>query len=767
MAGVEDIAQAVTHLKLTFPKKIFEVCHLMKRETEAEFLMHDDQGLFKKEIRIARLDDDNVSISLTVDNLTFEANNLCFCVGDIQAKDDSAIRAILANPLSGHEVINKQTISTGNVSILPTSNIVDPASDYRSEPLRKRMKVDSTGAIRFNEDSAYDEMADQMEIEKSSKRMKKTVVFTDSLEHQLNEGLTVDEGHIDENVAPSTIFSTSTDASLLIESLASSMNNAGEQAKDGVADVHVVVETQAKIRPARSVKKGEKVDSKQSDKQSKPHAAKGKKRPHYKREANIECKICRNMYKDELSLIAHVQKLHGDSPTTREYVAELKEQAKVTCKICGKVLGNKRNEINSHMTRVHGEDDNFISRCEECGAEFRRSFLLKEHIRRQHPKHERVLCHLCPASFKLKEYLTEHLKYTHNKEFKWQCDICGKMTSSPKNLRRHKKLHEGLSYECPVCSKLFSESGNMKRHMSYVHNAQAISKCRCPYCNKEFSTKSNLVQHLNAVHSKTTPFYCDICKKYFARKKLLLEHASAMHPGVPILSTAKTGSLTNAEETPTITGSGASVMPEGQHGFAGLVRPEVSEERPTVILEGAGSADHVLMSEQRINVHNIAVPRHQQDLEIRPGEEELSQPTHNVNLIATEVMTDSSLASLAQQALAAFEAGGGLDGAAFEDGQYLNVIGDDGQEIRVQIVRKDPSEVQDEHQLENIYVQAEAATLNLTEAVDQHHIIHTDSVEVGQHELTTSHEGSSVTEADIHASLQVDMAQGHTPSASI
>ena len=64
----------------------------------------------------------------------------------------------------------------------------------------------------------------------------------------------------------------------------------------------------------------------------------------------------------------------------------------------------------SHMRRVHGEDDDFISRCDECGMEFKRSFLLKEHIRRQHPKNDRVLCHLCPATFKLKEYLTEHLK---------------------------------------------------------------------------------------------------------------------------------------------------------------------------------------------------------------------------------------------------------------------------------------------------------------------------------------------------------------------
>ena len=67
----------------------------------------------------------------------------------------------------------------------------------------------------------------------------------------------------------------------------------------------------------------------------------GKKRPNYKREANIECKICHNMYKDELSLMSHVQKLHPNNALAQEYIAELKEMAKVACKICGKILGNK------------------------------------------------------------------------------------------------------------------------------------------------------------------------------------------------------------------------------------------------------------------------------------------------------------------------------------------------------------------------------------------------------------------------------------------
>ena len=95
MTETDDVAQAVSHMKLTFPKKIFEVCHLMKRETEAEFFAPDVAGEFTKHIQLLRLNDDNVSICLTVDNLTFEANNLCFYVDKVKAKDDASVQTIM------------------------------------------------------------------------------------------------------------------------------------------------------------------------------------------------------------------------------------------------------------------------------------------------------------------------------------------------------------------------------------------------------------------------------------------------------------------------------------------------------------------------------------------------------------------------------------------------------------------------------------------------------------------------------------------------
>lgn len=91
----ETAEQAISHIRLTFPKRIFEVCHLIKRETEADFFAPDAEGNFTKHIHISRPDTDQVCISLAVDNLTFEANNLCFSVSHVEAKEPESLESIL------------------------------------------------------------------------------------------------------------------------------------------------------------------------------------------------------------------------------------------------------------------------------------------------------------------------------------------------------------------------------------------------------------------------------------------------------------------------------------------------------------------------------------------------------------------------------------------------------------------------------------------------------------------------------------------------
>mgnify|MGYP001792023250 CR=1 FL=1 len=55
MMEQETSEQAISHIRLTFPKRIFEVCHLIKREAEADFFASDAEGNFTKHIHIAGL----------------------------------------------------------------------------------------------------------------------------------------------------------------------------------------------------------------------------------------------------------------------------------------------------------------------------------------------------------------------------------------------------------------------------------------------------------------------------------------------------------------------------------------------------------------------------------------------------------------------------------------------------------------------------------------------------------------------------------------
>lgn len=102
MMEQETSEQAISHIRLTFPKRIFEVCHLIKRESEADFFAPDAEGNFTKHIHIARIDTNQVCISLAVDNLTFEANNLCFSVDHVEAKDPEALECILESSAASH-----------------------------------------------------------------------------------------------------------------------------------------------------------------------------------------------------------------------------------------------------------------------------------------------------------------------------------------------------------------------------------------------------------------------------------------------------------------------------------------------------------------------------------------------------------------------------------------------------------------------------------------------------------------------------------------
>ncbi|KAF6018205.1 hypothetical protein EB796_023498 [Bugula neritina] len=299
------------------------------------------------------------------------------------------------------------------------------------------------------------------------------------------------------------------------------------------------------------------------------------------------------------------------------------------------------------------------------------------------------------------------------------------MTSSPKNLRRHKRLHEGSQYRCHICGKMFGEAGNMKRHILHVHNSQHVPKRMCPHCNKEFTTKNNLIQ------------------------KQLIEHAAIVHPGVPILSTKMDDDVTLANQVEATAMSTANLSSDQgrQQTLSTLEEVEGAAGPSTIILQTTDGSGHMIVTHQGLEDQNSSVSQLQQHMVDMKAAGSLHSAVNSIDMLdsgtpAEPTTTDASLSLVsqqpltstsvtepglslvAQQALAAFEAGE-LDTSEFGPDHYLTVIGEDGQEIRVQILRKDT----DGHQrteLMNMYTQESNVTLALSEHVQeestsQHH----------------------------------------------
>ena len=98
------------------------------------------------------------------------------------------------------------------------------------------------------------------------------------------------------------------------------------------------------------------------------------------------------------------------------------------------------------------------------------------------------------------------------------CDICGKELRWPRQLERHKWVHE-KSFKCDTCGKEFTHSHLLKQHLK-VHKEKQY---KCNICRKQFHHSSQLKIH-RQIHTGEEPYQCNICGKAFTVNSKLTNH---------------------------------------------------------------------------------------------------------------------------------------------------------------------------------------------------------------------------------------------------
>ncbi|KAF6018206.1 hypothetical protein EB796_023499 [Bugula neritina] len=366
----------------------------MQRETEVQFLAEPGSNTLESNnhINVYKPNDEYISVSLTVGNLTFEANDLCLFVSQVVPKDPLLVANILkqseagqiqslsnsisqseshsasksqssevlnvlqtggndcGNEFCGHDEsqnenqIKSNTNCSCKTSTTPTVPSVPIAENQDSQASHKKDAFTQTDSVNPKKFSQLDDLNQQLDLvlQKNSSAMtldissaniltrKPEDLDCSNIQTYCNTGL---EGRVgsfqsecqaqdNELITPSgrrirkpARFRSGASSADLEQTFpgteqmgkSSTSQISSRDNPPTVADVHVVLEKRKRGRP-RKPQTEHFPEEEECDK--KPHAGRGKKRPNYKREANIECRLCHHMYKDELSLIAHLQKLH-------------------------------------------------------------------------------------------------------------------------------------------------------------------------------------------------------------------------------------------------------------------------------------------------------------------------------------------------------------------------------------------------------------------------------------------------------------------------
>ena len=230
----------------------------------------------------------------------------------------------------------------------------------------------------------------------------------------------------------------------------------------------------------------------------------------------LTCDYCFVIFVTRKELLDHLQDVHNvkrvsntTDPSEKNFI----------CRECGKEFHFKaKRQFDEHIA-THTRDNLFT--CMECGKTFVRERELRYHMAR-HRGEGRYVCSLCQKNFVLKWDLKKHLKTQHDIDEDGQYITTKDAPSVSKKrklttIKDHNTVMDDIfkvnPYICRICHAQFEGGKELRAHRK-THEGEGdgdddssseLSSFPfiCSFCSKGFQNKSDFVEHVGE-HTKGT-----------------------------------------------------------------------------------------------------------------------------------------------------------------------------------------------------------------------------------------------------------------------
>ncbi|CAH2101576.1 unnamed protein product [Euphydryas editha] len=217
----------------------------------------------------------------------------------------------------------------------------------------------------------------------------------------------------------------------------------------------------------------------------------------------VHCDICDKLYDEQFQLERHKAMLHGKDS--------------FTCKICKNGFKNERS-IRAHMYT------HTLFNCTSCNASFenRKCYTYhKQYCKGSKQAAEGIYeCNDCGNIYTKKPSLKVHIVQKHLNVLPYVCQVCGKRSSTKNHHKAHEQIHKAKRkiYKCYCGAKMLTELGfNMHQR---IHSGE--KPYECGVCGNRFLSASRRLDHIKRKHrSKELAHGCSYCDARFLQEENL------------------------------------------------------------------------------------------------------------------------------------------------------------------------------------------------------------------------------------------------------